>query len=181
MLIERAQSCVLLIDVQEKLFPLIHQSGELLKKLEWITKLTEFLQVPIFTTEQYPQGLGGTLPELKKYTQEAAYEKLTFSIMGDDTINDAVETMDATDLIVVGIESHVCVMQSVLDLLETEKNIYVVNDCIGARNEKDHLLALDRMKDMGAEIVSREMVLFEWLRQAGTDEFKSVSKAFLQG
>jgi nicotinamidase-related amidase len=181
MLIERDKSCVLLIDVQEKLFPLIHESEQLEQNIQWMVDLAKTLRVDVMTTEQYPKGLGHTLEPLKASTRDAALEKIHFSIYADDAIKQAIDTRGEQHYIVVGIESHVCVMQSVLELRAAGKAVFVVADCIGSRSDwQDKKYALKRMRDVGAFIVTREMVLFEWLRQAGTDEFKQVSKQFLQ-
>lgn len=181
MLIERAKSCLLLVDVQEKLFPLIHDAEQLQKNIQWMLDLAKFMKVEIFATEQYPKGLGHTLEPMQGCFESPALEKIHFSIYSDDAIKQAIDARGEQHYIVVGIESHVCVMQSVLELRAAGKQVFVVADCIGSRSDwQDKKYAIKRMRDVGAYIVTREMVLFEWLRQAGTDEFKQVSKQFLQ-
>lgn len=184
MLISAQRSTLLLIDLQERLFPVIHEAEQVLEHSLWLTRLAQRLGVPVIGTEQYPQGLGPTLPVLRERLDDAAIvEKIHFSAVpegeGEGGIFRAVGG-DRAQFIVAGTEAHVCVQQTVLDLLDCGRRVFVVSEAVGARRPADKALALERMRRHGADIVSREMVAFEWLRQAGSDLFRQISREFLR-
>jgi nicotinamidase-related amidase len=181
MLLQKQDSCVLLIDVQEKLFPLVQQHEQLLSNCQWLLSLAKQLDVPTLISEQYPQGLGSTVAALRELlpTNEPM-TKMHFSCVADDACWQRIQAVEREQFILMGIEAHVCVLQTAVDLLLADKEVYVVADAISARSELDKSLALTRMQDLGVQIISREMVLFEWAERAGTDEFKALSKTFLK-
>jgi nicotinamidase-related amidase len=174
------RSALLLVDLQERLFPVIHEREQVLDSCLWLTELARRLSVPIICTEQYPQGLGPTLPALRKLLDDASVvEKIHFSAVPEGDIFRAVGG-DSAQFVVAGTEAHVCVQQTVLDLLDSGRRVFVVSEAVGSRRLSDKSLALERMRQHGADIVSREMVAFEWLRQAGSDLFRQVSREFLR-
>ncbi len=184
MLISAQRSTLLLIDVQERLFPVIHDAEQVLENSLWLTRLAQRLGVPAICTEQYPQGLGPTLPALRALLDDAAMvEKIYFSAVPEGGNEGGIFRTaggDRAQFIVAGTEAHVCVQQTVLDLLDSGRRVFVVSEAVGSRRPADKELALQRMRQHGADIVSREMVAFEWLRQAGSELFRQVSREFLR-
>lgn len=180
MLMRTDRSVLLLIDLQERLSPAIHEGGQVLDNALWLTRVAQRLAVPVICTEQYPQGLGPTLPALRALLPETAMvEKIHFSAVPEGGIF-AAPGGDRAQFVVAGTETHVCVQQTVLDLLDAGRRVFVVDEAVGSRRPADKALALERMRRHGADIVSREMVAFEWLRRAGTDLFRQVSREFIR-
>ena len=181
MLIKSEQSLLLIIDLQERLAPAIHEMESILKHNLWLADIANKLEIPVFSTLQYPAGLGPMLPELAQRVQaDKVFEKIAFSVLADPLLDDAPE-FKRRQIILTGTETHVCVLQTALDLLALGKEVFVVAEAVGSRYPADRDLALTRMRTAGCHIVSREMVVFEWLRRAGTPLFKAVSREFLRG
>lgn len=181
MLLDRNNSLLLLIDVQEKLTPLVCAPDKLVSKCEWLLRLAERMNVPFLVSEQYPKGLGATVAPLKPYCRKTnCIEKIHFSCMQEVRYLDALKQHKKNQLIITGIEAHVCVLQTVMEMRALSYDVYVVVDAVSSRHELDIKYALKRMKQEGAHLVTSEMVFFEWIRQAGTPEFKALSKEFLQ-
>jgi nicotinamidase-related amidase len=181
MLMIEEQSCFLLIDVQEKLTPQILNAKAMVARCEWLLELSAKRGVPVIVSEQYPKGLGKTLPNLINSAIDAHFiEKNTFSCMGESGLNDYLKKLNKSHIIIAGIETHVCVMQSALELKAAGFQVFVVVDAVSSRNAIDTQYALKRMKQAGIHLVTAEMVFFEWIRVAGNPEFKALSKAFLQ-
>lgn len=181
MLLKRDSSCLLLIDVQEKLAPYVMKADDLLKRCQWLVNLANELDVPALVSEQYPQGLGKTLSPLQELlSSHKAIEKVCFSCWREPTFKQALHALDKTQVVLIGIETHVCVLQTALDLLEAGYEVFVVVDAVSSRHEQDYRYGLKRMKQDGVHLVTSEMVFFEWVEKAGTPEFKALSKAYLQ-
>ncbi len=182
MLLKLEESCLLLIDVQQKLTPFVMQPEVLVENCRWLLELATDLAVPVMATEQYAKGLGGTLPELKAlFKNQSVPVKQTFSVMSDALCQAQLSELKRKQIVVMGIETSVCVLQTVLELTAASKEIYVVVDAVSARHQLDHDLALKRMQQAGVQLVTKEMVLFEWLRTAAHDQFKALSKKYLRG
>jgi nicotinamidase-related amidase len=176
MLIQAHASALMLIDMQEKLLPLVVDAQDIEKNCRWLLQIAHYLKIPIITTEQYPKGLGHTVTGLNEFSQpQDHHEKICFS-----AASQSILTQDRLQWVLIGIETHVCVMQTALALREQNKQVFVVDDCTSARFDRDKHLALARMKQHGVDIVSREMVVFEWLAQAGTPEFKFINENFIK-
>jgi nicotinamidase-related amidase len=168
------------VDIQERLLPHIHEGQAVLDNAVWLVKVAQRLGVPVMFSEQYPKGIGHTVAVLRGLTfPEAVAEKLHFSCAAAKCL-DRLPGSERPQVVVVGTESHVCVLQTVLDLRGQGKEVFVVAEAVGSRKPSDKELALVRMRGHGVHIVSREMVAFEWLRQAGTDEFRQISREFLK-
>ena len=181
MLIQRERSPVLLIDVQQRLLPAMHAPERVVEQCDWLLRLAARLQVPVLASEQYPRGLGHTEPRLREHLQdEVVLEKHCFSCARDPELVDRIEDLERSQWLLAGIESHVCVLQTALGLRELGKEVFVVAEAVASRQPADVELAFARMRQAGVQVVGREMVGFEWLGQAGTDEFREVSKAFLR-
>jgi nicotinamidase-related amidase len=180
MLLDADRSVLLIVDLQERLLPAIQEGTRVLEHCLWLVRLAQRMQVPVVASEQYPSGLGRSVPILREVLPAAAFvEKLFFSCLGEGALRAHPEYHRA-QWIVAGTEAHVCVMQTVLDLGAAGKNVFVVSEAVGSRNPLDRDLALARMRRSGAEIVSREMVAFEWLKRAGTDLFRQISRDFIR-
>lgn len=180
MLISAERSVLLLVDLQERLYPAIDQGAQIVEHNLWLTRLAQRLSVPVICTEQYPQGLGPTVPALRALLPESAMvEKIHFSAASEGGVFDAPGG-NRTQFVVTGTEAHVCVLQTVIGLLDSGRHVFVVDEAVGSRRPSDKALALARMRGHGADIVSREMVAFEWLRQAGSETFRQVSREFIR-
>jgi nicotinamidase-related amidase len=167
----------LVIDIQERLLPHIAGHEALLKNVETLIRGLNALEVPVMVTEQYRKGLGETLPAIKEAIGHFdPMEKMTFSCCDDPQFSLKLNNMAKKNVIVCGIESHVCVLQTVIDLLESGFQPVVVEDCISSRRSPDKLVAVERMRQEGAIITTFESILFELARVSGTDTFKAISK-----
>ena len=171
---ERAS--LLVVDIQTRLVPAMHSGERVVANAGILMASARRLGIPLLVSEQYPRGLGPTVPELSKYLSEKeTFEKVEFSCLGNAAYRRAFESLGRKQVVVTGIEAHVCVMQTVLDLLDAGYETAVVADAVSSRTPENHRHALDRMARAGAEIVTTEMVVFEWLGKAGTPEFKELS------
>ena len=181
MLMDAARSFLLVIDVQEKLLPVMEDPDTVVCNGKILLEAAGHLSVPVLVSEQYPKGIGATVPALAaKLPANATMEKLAFSCVAEETcvarIQKAGAAQNRSQAIVFGIEAHVCVLQTVIELLGEGYQVFVVADAVSSRMAENAHLALDRMASAGAMVVSTEMVVFEWLRRAGTDAFKTLSK-----
>lgn len=180
MMMTAHDSALLVIDVQERLLPHIHDWQRLLENVQWLVRVAQKLDVPVMASEQYPKGIGKTHADVAALLPaEATVEKLHFSCVAAACLA-PLAAYQRRQMVVCGIESHVCVLQTVLDLRSHGKEVFVVDDAVGSRKPSDKALALERMRAAGAEVVSREMVAFEWLHVAGSALFKEVSRDFLK-
>ena len=165
---------LLLIDLQERLMPVIGDHEAVIARAVRLASAARLLDVPVRATEQNPAGLGPTVPQLAAYPQ-AVLSKTTFSAAGDSGFA-ALLPAGSGEIIVAGCEAHVCVLQTVLDLLESGRRVVWAADATGSRDPADRAAAIDRARQHGAEIVTSEMVLFEWLRDSRHPEFREVHK-----
>lgn len=181
MLIHPNKSCLLIIDIQEKLVPAVAEHETLISNTCWIAEIAQLLNIPILGSEQYPQGLGHTLPEISSFIpSEGMMEKMHFSCMSDPECNKTINAIRPNQVVIAGMEAHVCVMQTAIQLKQQAREVYVLADCISSRNLADKELAIERMRQCGIYVVSKEMVAFEWMQRSGTDEFKMISKRFIR-
>lgn len=174
----KAGECTgLVIDIQERLFPVIHGHNELLVRVLVLLEGLKILGIPLLLTEQYPKGLGPTVQKvLEVLDNSEALEKISFSCCGEPDFLTRLKENEKKRVIICGIEAHVCVLQSVLDLLELGFTPVVVADCISSRNHEDKKLAIERMRSEGAIISTSESILFELTERAGNDQFKQISR-----
>lgn len=177
LLIDAEKSALLTIDIQDRLNPVMADGDLVVANIAKLLRGARLLGVPVLASEQYPKGLGHLVGELADLLDEnAVVEKDAFSCMADDEFAKRFTALGKPQAIVCGIEAHVCVNQTALQLLESGVQVFVVSDATSSRTTANHMAALERLRQNGAEIVSAEMVLFEWLRRAGTPEFKEISK-----
>ena len=176
MLIDAARCTFLVVDMQTRLLPAIDGNEEVLRQVIWLVRLAKRLSLSISASEQYPQGLGATHPDiLAELPPDRVVSKTHFSCVAEDCLDSTSEQW-----ILCGIESHVCVLQTAMELKAAGREVFVVASAVGSRRTQDKEIALQRMRQHGIEIVSPEMVAFECLRAAGTPLFREISREFLR-
>ncbi len=181
MLIQSGNSALLVIDVQKKLLPGVYDHEALVENCQWLVEVAQLMGVPVIGSEQYPQGVGPTIESLRCLLPDGAYiGKTWFSCVDAPECHDKIEYLGKGVIILCGMEAHVCVLQTALRLLESGKTVYVVADAISARNPIDTEYAIQRMRDEGVKIVTREMVGFEWIRRSDAPQFKAFSTRYLR-
>ena len=171
-------SALLVIDVQEKLIPHIPDHPRIVWNIGRLIQAAGVLSVPVVASEQYPQGLGPTVPEIARHLGPTP-SKLSFSAGGCPELLARLRELMASGthkLLVCGIEAHVCVMQTALDLMADGFDVYVAVDAVGSRYAVDYQTALGRLDSAGATLTTSEAALFEWCQQAGTPQFKQISQ-----
>ncbi|MEI8019079.1 MAG: isochorismatase family protein [Schlesneria sp.] len=174
-LLHRSSSRLLLVDVQEKLIAALDEVTQksLLEACRFLGEGARIMGIPVIATEQYPQGLGPTVSSLIEFTGSRPAKK-RFSAVESTGLPTAADD-DRFQVVVAGMETHVCVLQTVLDLLASGYQTYVVADAVAGRRSIDHDVALERMANSGAVITTAESVLFEWCESAESPEFKQLS------
>lgn len=171
-LLSRQTSLLVVIDVQEKLAPLISETERLLVNCSKLVDTARLFQVPLFATEQYPQGLGSTVLSLAQHLPERP-AKLRFSCAEVLNWPPAAERTDNRfQVVLCGIEAHVCVLQTAFDLMAAGYQVFLAADAVGSRRQLDWKIAVERMSAAGATVVTTESVLFEWCESAEAPEFK---------
>jgi nicotinamidase-related amidase len=176
MVLERARSCLLIVDVQERLTPVMSDPRRVLHNCELLMRVAARLGIPILVSEQYPKGLGPTMVDLRPYIPaEGALPKMHFSAAADETILARIRALGRDQVVIAGIETHVCVLQTALDLKSLGFDSRVVVDACASRRIESEQMAWSRMRQCDVQLLSLEMAVFEWLHQAGTPEFKEIS------
>jgi nicotinamidase-related amidase len=175
LLMSRDDTALLVVDIQDKLLPLIPDDARIVWNTRRLVDAAGILGVPVGATEQYPQGLGATKAELLERLGEIP-SKLTFSCGSCEQVFERFVAQNRYKILVTGVETHVCVQQTVLDLLASGYQVYVAVDAVGSRNAIDQQMSLRRMDSAGAILTTTEAALFEWCEVAGTPEFKEISR-----
>jgi nicotinamidase-related amidase len=179
MLIDAAKSSLLIVDVQERLHPVMANAVDVVRGCSILLKAAKALDVPIVVSEQYPKGLGHTVEILIQDIGNAPiFEKSSFSCWRDDGLHKhftAHHDGGRPQVIIAGIEAHVCVAQTAIDMAQAGFGVFVVTDAVSSRTEASVALALTRLGQSGVELVNTEMAVFELLGKAGTPEFKALS------
>jgi nicotinamidase-related amidase len=177
MRILKDRTAALVIDIQERLFPLIFENEQLVRNTNILIAGLKVLSIPVFVTEQYVKGLGPTVAPIAASLEGIKRtEKMSFSCCDEPRLMEGIAVTGKENIIITGIESHVCVLQTVLDLLRNGYHPVVVEDCISSRRENDKRMAVERMRQAGAIITTSESILFELLRYSGTEQFKAISR-----
>ncbi len=176
--IQPDQTALLIVDVQDKLFRQIERPSEVMQRLQMLIRGCQILNIPIFVTEQYPQGLGTTIDAVKDLlpADQTYHSKTTFSCCADAPTKEALLGSQKKQWIVAGIEAHVCILQSAKALLEEGMEVIVPNDAISARSIYDFSTAIAEMRDEGVRITSVETILFECVRDSKSSHFKALSE-----
>ncbi len=177
MRITKNNSIGVVIDMQSRLYPYIHEHEQLTKNSAILIEGLKEIGIPLVVTQQYTKGLGETIDPLREVL--GAYEhieKMAFSCCDEPAFNEELAVIAKKFVIITGIETHVCVMQTVVDLIASGYAPVVVEDCVSSRRLNDKHMAIARMRQEGAVITTYESMLFELLRHSGTDEFRAISK-----
>jgi isochorismate hydrolase len=177
MLLDASKASLLVVDVQERLLPAMAAAEQVLAKANIVLQVANALQIPIAISEQYPKGLGPTVSSLEIFGARP-FEKLSFSCWRDDGLrHHFIEQHEGgrPQVIVVGIEAHVCVLQTCVDLAFAGFGVFAVADAMSSRSAHSHDLALQRLRHANVEVVNTEMAVFELLGRAGTPQFKALS------
>jgi nicotinamidase-related amidase len=170
---------LLVVDMQEKLQPLIADDARLRKNAAALAEGARLLDVPLVVTEQYPKGLGRTVPELRGAVQAAgghALEKTAFSCPADPMVRARLEALHRSHVLLAGVEAHICVLQTALDLAESGYKVHVVEDAVGSRTRENKEAGLARMLRHGVEPSTVEMALFELMGDAKHPAFRDVQR-----
>lgn len=177
MLIRAGDSCLVVIDMQERLVPAMQAPARTIRNARVLVTAAAELGVPVLMTEQYPKGLGHTVPELARAGEAAnaaILPKMHFSCMEDAGFAKAFRATGRKQAVVAGMEAHICVVQTAASLMSEGVEVFVVTDATSSRTLESEKACLDRLQALGAGIVTTEMVVFEWLGQAGTPAFKTL-------
>ncbi|MFI4926360.1 MAG: isochorismatase family protein [Burkholderiales bacterium] len=197
MLLDAEESQLVLVDYQQRLMPSIHEGDRVVENAVRLARIAQLLQVPVWATEENPQGLGGTVEVLQPLVAGCVLSKMEFDAtsvllprlkpaprpQGGGNARSLPKHLQKAapppaagreSIVLAGCEAHVCLMQTALGLLEEEVEVWVVTDACSSRSERNRDAAFDRLAGAGAELVTTEMVAFEWLRDAGHPRFKEV-------
>lgn len=176
-ILDSKKSVLLIIDMQERILTVERKKERVIENTIKLIQGCKVLNVPIYFTEQYPKGLGPTHPEIKNELGSVeAIQKMSFSCYGAGDLFEEFISKNISQIIVCGIETHVCVQQTVFDLIANNFQVNLAADAVSSRKKIDYKIALERMRNNGAEITTTESILFEMLNVCGTPEFKEVSK-----
>ena len=176
-MIDLKNCCLVVVDVQGKLAQLMYDNQTLFKNIEILIKAARALSIPVIWCQQVPEALGPTIPQIAEFLSgDQPINKSSFSCCGDEQFIDRLNTLNRSNIILCGIETHVCIYQTALDLLAKGKHVTVVADAVSSRTLENKQLALNRMKLKGVDISSVEMTLFELLGTAKHPQFRDIAK-----
>lgn len=175
--VDKEKAVLLIVDIQDKLAAVMEERDKVVKNNQHLIELAKMLDVPVIVTEQYPKGLGPTVADLKTALQTyRPIEKMTFDCCGQQTFLDELKGQNKNTAILTGMETHICVLQTCIGLLKGGLNVHVVQDAICSRTKENWKTGIEFMRDAGATVTCTETVLFQLLKVAGTEEFKTVSR-----
>lgn len=170
------KSLLIIIDVQEKLVPVINNKDEIVNNIEIISKIANIMNIPIVCTEQYPKGLGRTLESISiNLRKDMIFSKISFNSYTGN-FKKYIKSLDIKDIIVVGMETHICVYQTCRELVKDGYNVHVVKDAVGSRSIDNYKNGLYLLNKSGAIITNLETTVFDWLKVAGDKKFRNVLK-----
>lgn len=174
--LNRREAAVLVVDLQEKLYPLVDHPCEILDKSLKLIRGCMLLGLPVIISEQYPKGLGSTIEAIRSLVgQKATYfSKTTFSCLENAALAQAIREKDRSQWILLGIEAHVCIFQTARSLLAENKEVIIANDAISSRSIYDFSSAVAELRDLGARIASTETILFDLMGDSAQPEFKEL-------
>jgi nicotinamidase-related amidase len=175
--LDKNDTALVIIDIQERLAAIMKQREAVVNNSLHLIEIAKIMNIPIVITEQYPKGLGRTVKEIVNAVPDyKPLEKLTFSCCDELTFLKEIKALDKKTLIIAGMETHVCVLQTCIGLVRDGYNVHIVRDAICSRTKENWKTAIEFMRDAGAIITCTETVLFQLLKVAGTEEFKAISK-----
>ncbi|MFQ6617006.1 MAG: hydrolase [Fidelibacterota bacterium] len=171
------QTILMVIDVQEKIFSTLYEQTETEKNIVRLIQGAAVLNIPVVWTEQYPRGLGSTLPSIREVLPgQTPLEKRSFSCLGDPTVREKIESYGRKEVLICGIEAHVCVYQTSVDLIDRGYGVHIVTDAVMSRKRENYDVAMANLSTLGARLTSVEMILFELLKEAKGKRFKAIAE-----
>ncbi|MEJ2314709.1 MAG: hydrolase [Nitrospirota bacterium] len=177
MKLQRDDIVLLVVDIQERLAFVMEHRAQVTARAALLIEAAKLMGIPVVTTEQYPRGLGPTVAEIREALPPGApVEKLSFSCCGEPSFLEALEATGRRKVVLAGMETHICVFQTTLDLLSAGYGVHIPRDAVCSRRKLDWKTGLDLAREAGAVVTSAETVLFQLLGRAGTEEFKKISK-----
>ena len=181
MLMKKEDSLLLVIDVQERLAPAMDNPREVITGCAKLLGVARELSIPCIITEQYPQGLGQTMVDLRQEAAEGTpyLAKLEFSCLQNEQIRQALEHSGKKQIVIAGVETHICVVQTAIELQAAGYEVFVVSNACSSRKPVQHVLGLQRLMHNHIEVVSIEMAIFEWLQKAGSPKFKEITRKYV--
>lgn len=169
--------CLVVVDVQGKLAQLMYGRENLFKNIQILIRAAKILHIPIIWSQQHPKALGPTVPQIANLlTDNEPINKISFSCCGEEQFNSKLKALARQQVLLCGIETHVCIYQTAADLLRNGYNVNVIADAVSSRTRENKNIAIDRMQAAGANISGTEMVLFKLLRTAEHSQFKQIAK-----
>ena len=177
LLLEKANTGLVIIDVQEKLMPVVEQRQRIIENIKRLLLLSKLFHLPVILTEQYPEWLGPTLPDIVESLIDCKpIPKMYFNCCDVDSFNEQLDSKDLKNIIVTGVESHICVFQTCVSLVNKGYQVHIPRDAVGSRTDENWRVGLDLLNKAGAFITSTESVIYQILKKAGTKEFKRLLK-----
>lgn len=177
MLLSAPDSLFVIVDIQERLLPVMQDGARVLRNTGILLQAARALDLPCVVTEQYPKGLGGTMPEIRAAAGDVTVvEKMHFSAWGEPAVRAHIIAQERPITVIAGIEAHVCVLQTAIGMVAAGRRVAVVTDAISARQAESVAMAQQRMAQAGVMLVTTEMCLFEWLGSAAHPQFKALSR-----
>lgn len=174
-MINTDDTVLFIIDVQDRLVNMLKNSDEIAKNNSILAKSAKILGLPVIASEQYPKGLGSTIPEVREYiASDCMFEKTSFNAFAEQGVSSKLSELGRKNIILTGIETHICVYQTALALCDAGYNVYVVKNAVSSRKSKDYKTALELMRDFGGKLTCVETVLFELLKTSKHPDFKEI-------
>ncbi|QUH25396.1 hydrolase [Serpentinicella alkaliphila] len=174
--LERSDALLLVIDIQERLVAAMKYGDQMIENTKVLVEVAKVMDFPTVVTEQYPKGIGPTVPELASLLDKNMFfEKVTFTGCTEDVVA-AIKKLGRKKVIITGTETHVCVLQTTRDLLKLGYEVFIVRDAVCSRSKTNYKAGLELLANMGAVITTTEVVVFDLLKQSATPEFKQISK-----
>lgn len=175
-----ADSILVVVDVQDKLLAKMPTAAALVASVGFVLDVANLLEIPVRATEQYPKGLGPTTPEIARRLPQPIPAKSAFSCCGADGFAEELRTLSRRTVVLTGMETHVCVAQTALDLIEAGFRVFLPADAVSSRFDLDHTTALRRLEHAGAVLTTAEAAAFEWVKDASHPQFKAVSRLVIE-
>ena len=170
-------TCLVVVDVQGKLAQLMHDRGALFANIEILVQGAKILGLPIVVCEQYPKALGHTIAQLAQHLEDVApIDKFVFSCAGEDRFVEQLNSTGCKQVLLCGIETHVCIYQTAMDLLKSDQEVHLIADAVSSRTSENKQIAIKRLISEGVKLSSTEMALFELMKTAKHEQFKQIAK-----
>lgn len=176
-ILKKSETCLLIVDIQKKLNTVMKYRERVIENTVKLVKGFNIFNLPIFVTEQFREGLGPTEPEILEYLNEKdIIDKMTFSCCFSSELIEQLKEKNIKQILLCGVETHVCVQQTALDLIANGFEVHLINDAISSRKKNDHKTSIQRMSHAGVIVTTTESALFELLERADSPEFRNILK-----